>query len=944
MRRLFMFVALMFITITGLTAQNPMLEPLPLDPAVRVGVLDNGLTYYIMHNAKPENQAEFFIVHNVGAVQEEDNQQGLAHFLEHMAFNGTTNFPDKNLLNWCESVGVKFGQNLNAFTSYEITAYTLSSVPLTREGIVDTALMILHDWSHFIALEGDEIDNERGVIVEEKRTRNSAASRMSTKSLETVLFDTKYAQRNLIGYEEFLRSFDYKEIRDFYYRWYRPDLQAVIVVGDFDVDMMEKKVIAAMSDIPMVENAEQKEEYPISDFEGTKVAIFSDKELTYTSVDVFYRQEAMPIDMNNTMLAYTLNAYDAFMGSIMNERLTDISRKKNAPFVNASFISGNYLRPAKVVGGTAYSKEGESMVAFEALMTEIEKAFRFGFTQAEFERAQSKLLRNAQSQYDSRTDRRSQSIAYQLMGVFTENGYMLDPDTEWQLDSILVNSIELNNLNEYLKSQISDDNRFIIVKSPEKEGLAIPSEEEVRAILDKVANMEIEAPVDNSVKEPLILDESKLKGSKITATSTDIHGSTIWTLKNGVKVILKPTDYKSDQILLSVKSGGGLSVLNDNDILAAQLLSSYVSMVGVDRFSGTELRKQLAGKSVNVSPYVSEYSNGISGSTTVKDMETMFQLVYLYFTSPRHSQEEFDVMMNNVLTQYKNMGTNPDFTFAIEFYKALYGSDVRRDVPTYETLEGVQYEQMPRIYNQLFNNADDFTFTLVGKFDLETIKPLVEKYFGSLPKTKQSFDWVDDGVRTVTGKVDVEVETIMQAPKTKVAYVFSGDMNYNVQNELTLEALTSVLDMRYTTSIREEKGAAYSVGVMGNIDFRPNNNYTVFVIFDTNPELVEEVLELVVLDVEKISREGVTAEELSKFKEFQFKEYADDQKLNGYWLSHIVEYNVDGYDTYTDFYKTLESLSSDDIKAMAAKILEDGNILKFLLNPAEGSGTLDTAN
>lgn len=934
MRRIISLIALVFVTITGLSAQQ-MLEPVPLDPAIRTGVLDNGLRYFIMHNAKPENQAEFFIVHNVGAVQEEDTQQGLAHFLEHMAFNGTLNFPDKDLLNWVEGIGVKFGQNLNAFTSWDITGYTLSSVPLTRESIIDSSLLILHDWSHFISLVPEEIDNERGVIVEEKRTRNTASWRMQEKQLQNLLFDTKYAERNLIGYEDFLRTFDHQELRDFYYRWYRPDLQAVIVVGDFDVDMMEQKVIAFMSDIPAVENPEQKELYLVSDFEGTKVAIFTDPELTHTSAEVYYRTQPMPEEMANTMLAFTIDIYDNLAGMIMNERLSDISRKKDAPFLSANVGAGNLFKGSRIVSGSAYTKEGESLRGLEALLVEIEKASRFGFTQAEFERAQSKLLRSAQSQFDSRDDRRSGTLARRIMNAFTDNSYMPSPETEWMLDSVLINNVDLNSLNAYFSEQITEDNRFVFINSPEKEGLAIPTEEDVRAVLDRVAGMELQAPVDNTVKEPLIKDESVLKGSKVAKTSSDIHGSTIWTLKNGVKVVLKPTDHKADQILLSIKSGGGLSVLDEEDVVAANLLPSYISMAGVDRFNGNELQKQLAGKRVSMNMSINQYSNGAWGNSSVKDLETMFQLIYLYFTSPRSSEEDFDVMKTNMLSYLQNVHTNPQYVFAVELYKTLYDNNPRMNPLSYETVDAVRFEQMDRIFKKLYSNADDFTFTFVGTFDLETMKPLVEKYLGSLPQTKKSFDWVDDGVRMVSGRVESIAEMEMQAPKTSVAYVFNGDMEYNVKNDIALEALTSVLDMRYTTSIREEKGAAYGVGVMGDLDFRPINQYTMFVIFDTNPELVSEVLDLVVYDIEKIANEGVTAEELSKYKEFNLKEYADNLKDNSYWLANIVEYNVDGKDTQTGYYDALNALTSDDIKAMAARIMADGNVVKVLLNPIQ---------
>lgn len=924
----------MLVSVTGLFAQN---APIPNDPELRMGVLDNGLTYYIRHNAKPEKQAEFFIFHNVGAMQEEDSQQGLAHFLEHMAFNGTKNFPGKGLINWLETIGVKFGQNLNAGTSTELTVYMMQSVPMVRESVIDSALLILHDWSYFITLDPKEIDNERGVILEELRTRNDANWRITEKSANYLYGDTKYAKRNVIGHEEGLKTFAHQELVDFYHRWYRTDQQAIIVVGDFDVDMMEQKVKAIMADIPAVENPEQKEWIDLPENEEPVVGVVTDPELGGTSVSVYIKRPATPREINNTVMASIMNLMDMYINTISSERMRDVAQKPGAPFTNASIrASRSMTNTAEATLGSAGAREGEVLKAFEALYTEMERIARFGFTESEFERAKAEIDRQIQKDYDERDDRRSQDFVWRYIYNFKDNWAVPSAEMEYEMDKQLMQMISLDMLNNFTKSaRFTPENQVVIVTMPEKAGVHIPTEAEVTAIIEKVRNAELEALTEDVVSEPLIPADVKLKGSKVSKTAADKFGATVWTLKNGVKVVVKPTDLKNDQILMDVTSKGGKSVLADDEILTADNLASYIQQAGVGKFSAPELRKQLSGKMASVRPGISSYENGFTGSASPKDIETLMQLTYLYFTAPRFSQDDFNVMIDRLKAAYANIESNPMFALQRELTATLYGNSPRREVLTPDKIDEIDFTKMPAIYEKLYSNADDFTFTFVGNVDMDTFKPLVEKYLGSLPKTKKSFTWKDDGVRVQKGQIENRFTTPMQQRKTTVFYVFSGSMEYNLENDLALSFLKQALDMRYLESVREEKGGTYGVSVGSNLSYSPVDEYLLQIMFDTNPEMADELMEIIMDEIREVAQNGVRAEDLAKIKEYYAKQYPDDTKQNTYWRGIISEYHVKGYDMDNNFMNIVNGFTPEYFKAVAAKILEDNNRILLVMNPEE---------
>ena len=558
MRKLMMLAAA-FCFMGSVTAQiNPM-QPIPADPEVRTGKLENGLTYYIRHNEKPKGQADFYILHDVGAIQEEDDQQGLAHFLEHMAFNGTKNLPGKQLIEYLETVGVKFGYNLNAGTSWDYTVYNISDVPTSRQGIIDSAMLVLHDWSHFIALQPEEIDSERGVIMEELRTRDGASWRSTMKLLQALGKGTRYEHRNLIGYLDGLKSFEHDALERFYHKWYRPDYQAIIIVGDLDAEATEARLKEMMADIPApAADAPQKEVIVVPDNEEPIVSIFTDPEMQGSRVQIFVKRPALPEEMNDKVAAEIINITEAYMSTMENARLQEIAMQPDAPFLGAGMGTGDVIGIIPTLNATVFTamtQDGQLARGMEAIYTEMEKVARHGFTQGEFERAQENLMRKVERSYANRNDRTNSQFVSTYLSNYRKNSPMPDAETEWKLDSMIIKMLNVDVINAYAREVIQPGNQVIVVTAPEKEGVVNPTEEEVLAIRNKVMAAEIEAYEDDVVKEPLIPEGTVLKGSPVKKTEVnDTYGATVWTLANGTQIVVKPTTFKADEVRMNAQA------------------------------------------------------------------------------------------------------------------------------------------------------------------------------------------------------------------------------------------------------------------------------------------------------------------------------------------------------------------------------------------------------
>ena len=932
-------MALAAFTVYGATAQ---MQPIPVDPELRTGKLENGMTYYIRHNDKPKGQADFYIIHNVGAIQENDAQQGLAHFLEHMAFNGTKNLPGKQLTQYLESVGVKFGANLNAATSWDQTVYNIKDVPTSREGIIDSALLILHDWSHFIALQPEEIDSERGVIMEELRTRDGASWRSSMKLIQALGRGSKYEHRNLIGYLDGLKNFKHQELVDFYHQWYRPDYQAVIIVGDIDAEAVEAKVRKLMADIPApAADASQKEVITVPDNEEPIVSIYTDPEMQGSKVQIFIKRAAFPQQLANTVAGETLNIIQAYVSSMENGRLQEIAMQPDAPFLSAGMATGDVIGIIPTLNATAFvvsTQDGKINRGFEAIYTEMERLRRHGFTQSEFERTQKNLLRSVERSYTNRNDRYNGSFVQTYLSNFQKNTPMPDALTEWQLDSMLICSINVDMVNDFANKTLTENNQVITVTAPEKEGLANPSAEELLAIRDKVIASEIDPYEDNVVKEPLIPEGTQLKGSRVKKTHVDkLFGTTEWTLTNGVKIVVKPTTFKADEVLMSAVAKGGLSLLSNEDYYMGSIMPAINLMSGVGKFSTTELRKQLSGKAASVAPSVSNYNSSMSGSASPKDLETMLQLLYLHFTQPRFDRTDYDKLMTMFRASLANSESDPDFQMQTHILKAVYGDNPRRQNITPELLDTFDFERLPAIYSKLYNGANSFVFTFVGNVDPETLKPLVEKYIGSLPTTKKPMNWIDDKTQPVQGEITDDFRIEMQQPKVSVYYYFSGKMPYEFKEKLALTFLTQALNSRYLESIREEKGGTYGVSVKGSTDYIPDETYDMTISFDTNEEMADELCEIIMQEIRQIAENGPKSEDIEKTREYLLKSLKNSLEINSGWLGYIQTKYGSGLNFVQDYEPALRALTAADVQAMAKKVLAEGNLVKVVMRPEKAA-------
>lgn len=933
MKRFLISAAALLTAATAVMAQN---APIPLDPDVRHGKLENGMTYYVRHNEKPKGQADFYILHNVGAIQENDDQQGLAHFLEHMAFNGTKNLPDKMLIEYLEKVGVKFGANLNAATSWDYTIYNMSDVPTSREGIIDSALLILHDWSSFITLAPSEIDKERGVIMEELRTRDGAGWRSTIEMLKAIGKGSKYAERNLIGYLDGLKTFGHDQLEAFYHTWYRPDYQAVIVVGDVDTDAIVDKIKTLMADVPApAADAPQKEKYIVPDNEEPIVSIFTDPEMTRSTVRMYIKHRAMPNELKGTVAGYSFDVMTSYIGMMANSRLRDIAQRPDAPFLGAGIGYGSMgINPEHdVMNVSATTEDGKLLTGFEAAYAELEKIRRYGFTESEFERARDEMMRYAEQEYANRNDVENESYVHQYVSHYQDNSPAADAETQWQLDSMLIKSIPLEAVNGIVKQLITPGNRVIIVNAPEKKGLVNPTAEELLAITAKVDGAELQAYEENVVKEPLIAEPSVLHGSPVVSeTSNKEYGTTMWVLKNGINIIVKPTSFKADEVLFNAQSFGGLSTLDNVDYYTGQFLSSFESFSGVSKFSASDLRKQLAGKNASVGISVSDYTNGLTGYCSPKDLETMLQLAYLRFTSPRFAEDDFAVLMKNLRSQTANMRANPMYVLQDKYFKTLYNDNFRRQVASDEVLDMIDYSRLDDVHAKLYPNANSFVFTFVGNVDLATLKPLVEKYIGSLPTGLGYLNYADDGVHRVTGKVINDFRTPMQQPKVSIMYTFSGPIEYTVENHQAMTFLSQALSSRYLESIREEKGGTYGVGVRGSISPLLDQQYSLLIQFDTNEEMADELCEIIIEEFEKIAAEGPRDDDFDKTREYMLKEWGNSLEQNGFWMNRIVENTFHGLEM-NDYYTSLKGMTKEKVRDLARTILNNKNMVKVVMRP-----------
>ena len=909
--------------------------PLPNDPAVRTGKLENGMTYYIRHNDQPAQRAEFYLATDVGAFQEEDHQDGLAHFLEHMCFNGTKNFPGKALLDWLQSIGAEFGRNINASTGFEQTQYMLNNIPVVRETIVDSCLLILHDYSHFVTCDPAEIDAERGVILEERRTRRNADWRLFEKSLPYYYGDTPYARRTLIGGEEQLKTFAPESLTSFYETWCRPDLQAVIVVGDVDVDQIEAKIKTIFADIPAPVNPQPKVLHKIPDNVEPIVGILTDPEMTSSSIEVLWKSEPMPKEFMNTDVAFMTDLIKMYVRLIMRERFSDITAKPDAPFLGASFSISNLCNSCDATMGTVSFKEGDAVNAFTAFMTEIEKMKRFGFTDGEVQRAKDNIISSYERAVEAAPTRKNAEFVYPLLYNFYDNSPYMEPETELQLAQMVCAQLNAQILNQVVAQLITDENMVILYNGPEKAGLVNPTEQELTGVLAAVKNAEIAANVEDSVNEPFISGD--LKGSAVKKEAETIYGATEWTLKNGVKVVVLPTQYKQDQVMFTIKKDGGNSLIATEDMPSFEqnIWTLFLNNSGISKFSGTQVPKMLAGKNLSVTPFIGATQHGVQGSSTPKDFETALQITYLYFADPRFDEAEYETGIQQIKAILPNIAKNPDFLFQNAANRILYNNPRLAELND-ETLAKADLATIERVYRELFKDAAGAEMYITGNVDPAAIKPLVEKYIGSIAKGKKAAKVNQDNVISIVkGHVDETVKLPMETPKSTVIQVYTAYMPVDTKTEVALEVANYVLDMIYTKTIREEEGGTYGVGtaMVGQRD--PEERVIIQVQFDTNPEQAAKLSELAIKGLKELAENGPEQDKFNMAIENFKKNLPESRINNSYWFSNLQNYYEHGIDFDAEYEAAVNSVTPADVKAVLQAVLAQNNLIEITSAPQE---------
>lgn len=921
----------------GLTAAAQQPQPLPVDSAVRVGHLDNGLTYYIRHNEYPKQRAEFHIAQAVGAILEEDNQNGLAHFLEHMAFNGTQHFPGKGIIEYFESIGVNFGGNINAYTSLDETVYRLSDVPTYREGIIDSALLVMHDWACGLSLLPEEIDAERGVIREEWRTGADANRRM-WKAINPLKYpNSQYAKRDVIGDTAVINNFAYDALRSYYHKWYGPDNQAIIVVGDIDVDAIEAKIKALWADVPARENRGERPLYSVDDNAEPIVAVVTDKEGQYTRIELDYKKAKLPEALRGTDVDYTFSMMHNLICTMLNNRLEDLAMDPNASFIGAGSYYTELVKEKDAFVAIYVAKAGQETQAYKDLLTQVEKMRRYGFTQSELDRAWTEIESSYEKQYNERNSVRNINYTREYIRNFLDDEVI--PGIEWEYKTlpILRQMIDLATLNQLAEGLITDENLIIAVTAPEKEGVNLPSEQQIRSLLAESKSWEIAAPVEETIRTTLV--EKAPKAGKIKKTAyNETLGTTEWTLSNGVRVILKPTNFKQDEILMSAYSYGGTSTVADpKDLPSAQFATSIVEFCGIGDFSYTDLQKALTGKYVNVNPSISGTVDEMSGTSNVKDLETMLQLNYLYFTAPRRDEKAFDALKGIMETQLKNKEANPKYAWSDSIQLMSTNYSPRTILQDEKMLSMVDMDKAIAFYKQRFANPADFTFFFTGNIDPAdpAFQKMVCTWIGGMKTSKKKDTFVDNHVRVTPG-IQKNYFTREMHTHTGSNYIqyTSYDIPYTMENMLNLRMAGRILSTRYLESIREREGGSYGVGVAGRLYRYPVAEAELLMQFDTDPEKQAKLMSIIHEEVQTIIDNGPLANDLAKEKESMLKDYDENLEKNGYWLNTILyRYYILGENYLTDYPAAVRALSAESVQAMLRKLVSAGNMFEVVMLP-----------
>ncbi|WP_207494185.1 M16 family metallopeptidase [Aridibaculum aurantiacum] len=917
---------------TEVFAQPATDKKLPVAPQVKIGKLANGLTYYIRKNAEPENRAELRLVVNAGSILENDNQRGLAHFVEHMAFNGTKNFQKQELVDFLEKSGVSFGADLNAYTSFDETVYELQ-VPTDSPAVFKKAMQILEDWAHNVSFDHKEIDKERGVVIEEWRLGLGAEERMREKYFPVILKGSKYADRLPIGTKQNLETFKYETLKQFYRDWYRPDLQAVIVVGDIDVDSTEQLIREHFSRIPKRTNAKPRTKFNVPAQKGTATAVITDPEQPYNIVQVFYKQQAIP--EAQTEREYRATLVRSMFNQMMSNRLQELAQKPDAPFLFGNSSYSNFIADKDALVLFAVAKDGLSIPgATRALLQENERVRQHGFTATELARAKTAMLSNMETMYNERDKTKSAHLVQELIRNFLKKETIPGIEYEYQMYQRFVPGIELKEVNSLVAKWLKPDDRAVLVLAPDSEKKNLVKKEQLVALLNKPFGKL--QPYKDVTVTGSILANAPMPGKITSRKEVKELGVTELTLSNGARVILKPTNFKNNEILISAISPGGISLYNDEVYLSAANASGIVQLGGLGNYDVMSLQKELTGKQAYVSPSISQYSEGLSGSAIPKDLETAFMLLNGYFTEPRKDSSMFQVMLQQLSSSLANKGKDPNAVFADSVNYILGNYHYRRQPLTLQRLQEIELEKAFTIYKERFADAGDFIFTFVGNFSVDSITPLVEKYIAGLPSKNINEQWKDVGIRYPSGNIQKVIRKGQESRST-VRIAFTGTSTYSDLEATQLSQLAKVLAIRLREELREEQGGVYGVNVNAALGRVPTSSYIISISFSTSPGNVDKLTAIVMQEIEKLKQEGASQTNIEKVIAEDVRSLQLQVKENSYWLYNLEQkyyHNEDPRGILQDP-AMVKQLTVQRTKELANQYFDMKNMIKLVLAPEE---------
>lgn len=915
----------------GQNTTNLASEKIPTDPNVKVGKLSNGLTYYIRNNGKPEDKVELRLVVNAGSILESKRQLGLAHFMEHMNFNGTKNFKKNDLVDYLQSIGVQFGADLNAYTSFDETVYILP-IPSDDPEKLEKGFQIIEDWAHNTTLSEEAINDERGVVLEELRLSLGADKRMQRKTLPKMMYGSKYTDRLPIGTKKNLEKFKYKDVRNYYKTWYRPDLMAVVAVGDLDVAMLEQKIKDHFGKIPVSVKRKKREVYELPNHDETLIAIASDPEAAFSTVNIMYK------DRKNTTVATTIKDYrEGLINNLFSQlivtRLGELRNASNPPFIfGFSYYGGTFARIKNAYQSVAQTSTEGQLDGLKALLIENERVERFGFQEGELDRAKKSFIARLESGYNDRDKVESRNIVGEYVSNYlTQNPI---PGIEWEYETTkrLIDGISIAEVSSLITDYIHDDNRVITLTGPEKEGLTQVTEAQVLALIKEVENSDIKPYKDDAVRSSLI-DKLPTAGTIVNTSKNEKLGTTTMTLSNGAKVTIKKTDFKNDEVLFQAYSLGGSSLYSDKEYRATGFINGGITQAGIGGLSLTDMSKFMSGKSVNVSPSLSNISENFRGFTVPKDLEVLFQLVHLYFTDINKDNEAYQSFITKQKSFLGNLMANPNYYFQDKVGgNRNEGNSRYLGFPTPEKYDAADYDLAYNKFKERFADAGDFHFYFVGNVDEKQVAAFAKAYIASLPGLDSNEKYVSTKFRTKDAFEKFVVNKGTD-PKSSVSISWREETTYDDTTEMAAKALGEVLTIKLVEKLREEEGGVYGVGARGRLSKISFSDFNFTISFPCGPENVDKLVAASLAEVEKIKKQGVTPEDLAKVKETYLVAHKEAVKTNNFWIGNLLNLDKEDRkeDYILDYEKRVNALTGDQIQKVAQKFLDENYFLAILM-------------